>query len=242
VHERHDVHEKEDGVARHQRADENHLRILQTSSGLFAEKGFLGTSVTELVERSGLTKNAFQSYFPTKDALAVAIVEHTAAQWPPLIATFEALKAPALDTVIALSFEVADKYSTDPVVRAGIRLSLERDSIKTPVPPPFDGWVGEIERLLSPAGEWELMGLSAPADVAARVIVTCLIGVQQLATEGDVDLSKRLSEVWTVILPGLRPTPDLAARIATGQMLRERARAQAAATAPTTMWRTIDPT
>jgi len=53
-------------------------------------------------------------------------------------------------------------------------------------------------------------------------------------------MSKRLSEVWTVILPGLRPTPDLAARIATGQMLRERARAQAAATAPTTMWRTLD--
>jgi AcrR family transcriptional regulator len=227
-------------VARHQRADENHLRILQTASALFGEKGFLGTSVTELVERSGLSKSQFQSYFATKDALAVAIVEHTAAQWPPLIAQYEALKAPALDTVIALSFEVADKYSTDPIIRAGIRLSLERDSIKSPVPPPFDGWVGEIERLLSPAGEWELMGLSAPADVAARVIVTCLIGAQQLASTGDVDMSKRLTEVWTVILPGLRPTPDLAARIATGQMLRERARAQAAATAPTTMWRTLD--
>ncbi len=227
-------------MARHQRAAGNHLRILQTASALFGEKGFLGTSVTELVERSGLSKSAFQSYFSTKDALAVAIVEHTAAQWPPLIAQYEALKAPALDTVIALSFEVADKYSTDPIIRAGIRLSLERDSIKSPVPPPFDGWVGEIERLLSPAGEWELMGLSAPADVAARVVVTCLIGAQQLASTGDVDMSKRLTEVWTVILPGLRPTPDLAARIATGQMLRERARAQAAATAPTTMWRTLD--
>jgi AcrR family transcriptional regulator len=225
-------------VARHQKADENVLRILQSSAALFAERGFLGTSVNELVEAAGLTKNAFYSYFPNKEALAVAIVEHTAAQWPPLIAQFEALKAPALDTVIALSFEVADKYSTDTVVRAGIRLSLERDSIKTPVPPPFDGWVEEIERLLSPAGEWELMGLSTPADVAARVIVTCLIGAQQLASSGD--MSKRLSEVWTVILPGLRPTPDLAARIATGQMLRERARAQAAATAPTTMWRTLD--
>src|SRR4029453_223154 len=116
----------------------------------------------------------------------------------------------------------------------------EGDTIKTAGPPPFDGWVDELERLLSPAGEWELMGLSTPADVAARVIVTCLLGAQQLSSSGEVDMSKRLSEVWTVILPGLRPTPDLAARIATGQMLRERARAQAAATAPTTMWRTLD--
>ena len=228
-------------MARHQRLDENHLRVLQSSATLFAERGFLGTSVTELVESAGLTKSAFYSYFPSKEALAVAIVEHTAAQWPPLIARFEALKAPALDTVIALSFEVADRYATDIVVRAGTRLSLERDTIKTPIPPPFEGWVDEIERLLSPAGEWELMGLSTPADVAARVIVTCLIGAQQLAGNGDADLSKRLAEVWTVILPGLRPTPDLAARIATGQMLRERARAQAAATAPTTMWRTLEP-
>jgi AcrR family transcriptional regulator len=228
-------------VARHQRLDENHLRVLQSSAELFAERGFLGTSVTELVESAGLTKSAFYSYFPSKEALAVAIVEHTAAQWPPLIARFEALKAPALDTVIALSFEVADRYATDIVVRAGTRLSLERDTIKTPIPPPFEGWVEEIERLLSPAGEWELMGLSTPADVAARVIVTCLIGAQQLAGNGEADLSKRLAEVWTVILPGLRPTPDLAARIATGQMLRERARAQAAATAPTTMWRTLEP-
>jgi AcrR family transcriptional regulator len=221
--------------------DENHLRVLQSSAALFAERGFLGTSVTELVESAGLTKNAFYSYFPSKEALAVAIVEQTAAQWPPLIARFEALKAPALDTVIALSFEVADLYATDIVIRAGTRLSLERDTIKTPIPPPFEGWVDEIERLLSPAGEWELMGLSTPADVAARVIVTCLIGAQQLAGNGEADLSKRLAEVWTVILPGLRPTPDLAARIATGQMLRERARAQAAATAPTTMWRTLEP-
>ena len=228
-------------MARHQRLDENHLRVLQSSAALFAERGFLGTSVTELVESAGLTKSAFYSYFPSKEALAVAIVEQTAAQWPPLIARFEALKAPALDTVIALSFEVADRYATDIVVRAGTRLSLERDTIKTPIPPPFEGWVDEIERLLSPAGEWELMGLSTPADVAARVIVTCLIGAQQLAGNGEADLSKRLAEVWTVILPGLRPTPDLAARIATGQMLRERARAQAAATAPTTTWRTLEP-
>jgi AcrR family transcriptional regulator len=228
-------------VARHQKADATYLRVLQTSAGLFAARGFLGTSVNDLLEAAGMTKNAFYSYFPSKEALAVAIVEHTSAQWPPMIASFEAMRASAVDTVIALSFELVDRCSTDVVVRAGVRLSLERDTIKTPLPPPLHGWVEEVERLLSPAGEWELMGLAAPADVAARVIVTCLLGAQYLASESDVDLTKRLTEVWTVILPGLRPTPDPAARIATGQALRERARMAAAASAPTTMMRTIVP-
>jgi AcrR family transcriptional regulator len=226
-------------VARHQRQDETYLRVLQTSAALFAERGYLGTSVNDLVEAAGLTKNAFYSYFPNKEALALAVVEHTASQWPPLIASFEAMRAPAVDTVIALSFEVAERYATDVVVRAGVRLSLERDSIKTPIPPPFDGWVEEIERLLSPASESELMGLAAPADVAARVIVTCLIGAQYL-TDGSRDLSKRLTEVWTVVLPGLRPTPDPAARIATGQALRDRTRVAAVNSAPTTMVRALD--
>jgi AcrR family transcriptional regulator len=221
--------------------DEIYHRILHSSAGLFAEKGYLGTSVNELLERAGMTKNAFYSYFPSKEALAVAVVENTKAQWPPLISQYEALRASAVDTVIALTFEVADRIAADPVVRGGIRLSLERDTIKTPVPPPLDGWVEEIERLLSPAGEWELMGLSAPADVAARVIVTCLIGTLYSSTDGGYDIAKRLAEVWTVILPGLRPTPDPAARIATGQGLRERARANAAAIAPTTMLRILDP-
>ena len=56
----------------------------------------------------------------------------------------------------------------------------------------------------------------------------------------DSDLTKRLAELWTVLLPGLRPTPDPAARIATGQALRDRARMAAANSAPTTLVRTVD--
>ncbi len=221
-------------MAKHQLADDNYLRVLRTSSRLFAERGFLGTSVNDLLDAAGVTKNAFYSYFPSKEALAVAIVEHAAAQWPDLFEAFESLRAPALDTVVALSFEVADRLTHDVVMRAGVRLSLERETIKTPIPPPFDGWVEEVERILSPAGEWELMGLAAPAGVAARVIMTCLIGTHYLAQDGEGDMSRRLAEAWTVLLPGLRPTPDPNARIAAAQLVRQRARATAAATAETT--------
>lgn len=223
-------------MARHLRVDENYQRVLRAAAGLIAERGYLGSSVNDLIERAGLTKNAFYSYFPSKEALAVAVVDQTAQQWPPLITAFKSLRAPALDTAIALTFEVAHRCVNDDLVRAGLRLSLERDTIKTPIPPPFDGWAEEIEKLLSPAGDWELMGLAVHADVAARVIVTCLVGVHQLSNlsessdrrDSGEDLARRLAEVWTIILPGLRPTPDPTARIAAGQALRDRARAAAA--------------
>jgi AcrR family transcriptional regulator len=68
-------------VAKHQREDEIYQRVLHSSAGLFAERGYLGTSVNDLVERAGLTKNGFYSYFANKEALAVAIVDHTTRQW-----------------------------------------------------------------------------------------------------------------------------------------------------------------
>lgn len=200
-------------------------QVFLAAAGLFAERGYLGTSITDLVDRAGVTKNTLYSHFANKEALALALVEYTAAQWPPMISAFQALRGPAVDTVIALSFEVAERYRDDVAVRAGIRLSLERDTIKAPVPPPLHGWVDGIERILSPAGANELMGLSVNAGVAARVIVISLIGVQHVASGSpDYDeMARSLTEMWTVVLPGLRPTPDPAGRIAAAQALRARA-------------------
>jgi AcrR family transcriptional regulator len=201
------------------------LAFLEAGATLFAERGYLGTSMTDVLAEAGVTKSVFSKAFPTKEALALGLVEHTTGQWPPLISAYEEVHAPAVDTVVAISFEVAELYRDDIMVRAGIRLSVERDTIKTPVPPPFHGWAEEMERLLSPAGQRELMGLTVPAGVAARVIVTCLIGVMYLAGGAPDDrdeIARRLTEMWTVILPGLRPTPDPAARIAAAEALRRR--------------------
>jgi AcrR family transcriptional regulator len=209
--------------------EETRLKFLTAGATLFAERGYLGTNMTDILSVAGVTKSVFGKAFATKEALALGIAEYTAAQWPPLIAAYEEMRAPAVDTAVAISFEVAELYRDDILVRAGIRLSEERDTIKAPLPPPFHGWAEEMERLLSPAGQRELMGLTVPAGVAARVIVTCLIGVQHLAGAGDErdEMGRRLTEVWTVMLPGLRPTPDPGARIAAAEALRRRVAAGA---------------
>jgi len=126
--------------------------------------------------------------------------------------------------VVALSFEIAERFRDDVVVRAGVRLALERDTVKEPLPSPVAGWTAEIEDLLSPAGR-ELMGMSVPAHVAANVIVNCLLGVLHVsaAPKEREHIVDRVTEMWTVVLPGLRPTPDPATRITTARSLREKA-------------------
>ncbi len=50
-------------------------RLLATAEGLFAEKGYDGTSLSEITRQSGVVKGLFYYYFSDKEALFNAIVE-----------------------------------------------------------------------------------------------------------------------------------------------------------------------
>ena len=50
-------------------------KILETATTLFAEHGFGGTSIDDLVEVAELAKGTFYKYFPSKDALILEIFD-----------------------------------------------------------------------------------------------------------------------------------------------------------------------
>jgi AcrR family transcriptional regulator len=53
-------------------------RLLETATELFAEKGYAGTSVREIVERAGVSKPVLYYYFKSKEGLFYAILEWAA--------------------------------------------------------------------------------------------------------------------------------------------------------------------
>jgi len=50
-------------------------RLLETATKLFAEKGYAGTSVREIVDRAGVSKPVLYYYFKSKEGLFYAILE-----------------------------------------------------------------------------------------------------------------------------------------------------------------------
>jgi AcrR family transcriptional regulator len=52
-------------------------QILDAALACFAEKGFRGTSMTDVFEASGLSAGAVYSYFASKQELAVAVAKRT---------------------------------------------------------------------------------------------------------------------------------------------------------------------
>lgn len=75
-------------------------QILDAAEALVFTHGYAGTSVDAILERAGLTKGAFFHYFPSKQALAQALIERYAAQdWELFETTWDRAARLARDPV-----------------------------------------------------------------------------------------------------------------------------------------------
>jgi len=56
-------------------ADKTRSAILSASTQLFAEKGFIGASISDIAELVGLSKSSIYHHFPSKEAIFLALVD-----------------------------------------------------------------------------------------------------------------------------------------------------------------------
>jgi AcrR family transcriptional regulator len=74
-------------------------RLLETATALFAEKGYAGTSVREIVDRAGVSKPVLYYYFKSKEGLFYAILEWAAG-----------VQQEILDEIFSTSGTVLDRF------------------------------------------------------------------------------------------------------------------------------------
>lgn len=56
-------------------------QILETASDLFYQKGIQYVGINEVIAASGVAKRTLYRWFPSKDLLIAAVMQHRAAQW-----------------------------------------------------------------------------------------------------------------------------------------------------------------
>lgn len=56
-------------------------QILETASELFYQKGIQYVGINEVIAASGVAKRTLYRWFPSKDSLIEAVMQHRAAQW-----------------------------------------------------------------------------------------------------------------------------------------------------------------
>ncbi|GAA1909850.1 ScbR family autoregulator-binding transcription factor [Streptantibioticus ferralitis] len=183
--------------------------IVETAAAVFDELGYEGASTTEILARCGLTRGALYFHFPSKEAIADAVV---AAQAEALVPPERPVK---LQAAIDLTLSFADRLQHDTVLRAAVRLTLGQASFKHPDALPYRSSADVIRGLLREAeAGGELLATVEPGEVA-QLIVGSFTGIQLLSQVYDErrDLRYRVTKMWKYLLPGLA-VPGLLPRLA----------------------------
>lgn len=193
-------------MAQQARAVATRQQIVLGAAENFERSGYEGASLGTIVESSGITKGALYFHFRSKDELAQVVIEE---QHRISIAAVEAianLDIPALEQIVMLSHEMARQMIDEPIVRAGIRLTLELSATDGPTGPYLD-WIAACEKLTEQAiAQGDILD-TIDAAMLARFVISAYNGVQLVSNvlTHRQDLEQRLDEMWILLLPAVMP-------------------------------------
>jgi AcrR family transcriptional regulator len=158
--------------------------ILQTAAEAFSEDGYAETTLAELIARTGLTKGAFYFYFPSKEQLALAVLEEKQDQWLEAVRTRVLAQPTAIAQLRALGPAILqlhrDDHSTFSISR------LARDLRRSPgtgeeIRARMQSWIDLVADILDRAKE--------DGELPPELDSGSLAGILIAATDGLKDLS-----------------------------------------------------
>jgi AcrR family transcriptional regulator len=206
---------RENGHHVQDRAGTTRAQILTAAAQLFDERGYAGTSISDITERSGHTSGAIYFHFSGKEHLARAVVEAHFAAWPPLVGRCGGRFASPLEELVGLSFAVARAFRDDALVRGGARLWAEGLPSADPLPTPFVGWIETVRAILGRARQHGELSSSVNPSTAARAIVMAFFGLHSVSEtfDGRAHIEQDLTDLWRLLLPTLQAHPAVEAAL-----------------------------
>ncbi|MFF2008280.1 ScbR family autoregulator-binding transcription factor [Streptomyces sp. NPDC058195] len=184
-------------MAEQLRAIRTRQTILTAAARIFEEYGYQAATISQILTAAGVTKGALYFHFQSKEDLAQGVL---AEQDQLIIAPLRASKVQEVVDVVMLH---AHRLQTDPMVRAGVRLSMDQSARNLDRSGPFLRWAEVGLSLLEQAqAQGELLPHISPSETA-DVIVGSFAGIQSMsqAVCEYRDLVKRVSALMRHVLP-----------------------------------------
>ena len=160
-------------------------RILDTAAAEFAEHGYLGTSLNQLIAATGLAKGGFYFHFPSKEALALACLQDKQEQWIGKVMAAAMRHERALDQLVSIPHTLCDVYEEDPSYACVGKLSMELmervPELAPEVRPALLAWVRLTSQLIRRAQQEGDVRPGLDPDAVAEVAVASIVGIEQMA-------------------------------------------------------------
>ncbi|MFJ9542468.1 ScbR family autoregulator-binding transcription factor [Streptomyces sp. NPDC101225] len=179
------------------RAIRTRRKILTAAAEVFETRGYQSATISEVLKTAGVTKGALYFHFQSKQDLAQGVLH---AQDQNITLPSRSSKTQELIDVVMLH---AHRLTTDPMVRAGVRLTMDQTSHGLDRTGPFHTWSHLAQQLLDDArAQGELLPHVNTHDTA-DVLTGAFAGIQSMshALSDYNDLMQRTTTLLQHILP-----------------------------------------
>lgn len=193
-------------LPKQQRGIVTRAAILNAAARTFVAHGFAEATLARIRTESGLTNGAFYHHFPTREAVAVAVVDEYVLRAQNAMTVAAASSSSGIETLLRVSEVFAGLVQSDVFVRAGIVLTTEV-GITIPMRAPYESWVNMVAALVEQCQrEGSVRSDLDPHEVSV-FLVSSLTGLQFLsnALSKHGDLVSHVGCNWLLLLVGLVP-------------------------------------
>ena len=186
-------------MAKQDRAIRTRQSILAAAARVFEERGYQSATIADILTAAGVTKGALYFHFASKDQLAQGVL---AEQDQRFVIPDRACKLQEVADVVLLH---AYRLQNDPMVRAGVRLTMDQRAEGLDRSGPFLRWSAVIQQHLEKGQtQGELLPHVVPS-VTADIVVSTFAGVQSMsqAVSDYADLRTRSSALLRHLFPSV---------------------------------------
>ncbi len=190
-------------------------RLVDAAAMVFDEAGYAGASTSTILRSTDgqVTQGSMYFHFPTKRELALAVIEDQHQAVMQQLASHVSEERPAMQSFLEITADLAEQLVSDPLVRAGMRLTLEEPTLRPESTSTFMGWIQATAMLTRAAIEQGDLRADIDAEQFGHFSASTFTGVQMVsqALTQRADLHSRLHYSWTIVLPTITP-PERTAR------------------------------
>jgi AcrR family transcriptional regulator len=197
---------------RQERAERTRAHIVDTAAVAFAEHGFDGVSLNDIVSASGISKGAFYFHFSSKEELALAAFRAKQQEMLSKLAA-QPTRSSRAELLVSSMRTRAQLIREDPsfrcISRLGAQFNLQSASGSV-YASYLDQAIGSIAELIEDGQRVGEFRADLDPDAAARVIFAGAVGIDSLAqvSSGEKDLESRVDELIDLVLHGLLNTSE----------------------------------
>ena len=162
------------------RAGTTRQRLIAAASRQFARRSYSMVSLDDILAEAELTKGAMYFHFPSKQALALAIIDDLTEMSRTAVTELLAHRMSGLETLIDLVYLRAVQDTQNELARAGVRLldALDNTDLGTPL---WQSWIEFVTTLTQKAiAEGDFIDQHDPEDIA-KMLVALWVGMRRIS-------------------------------------------------------------